>query len=62
MIETCKLDGVNPLTYITDLLTRLINGWSQGRISELHLPHEEQPEAVNPLLLDFLDGWTGVPR
>jgi haloacetate dehalogenase len=24
-----------------------------------HLPQEEQPEAVNRLLLDFLDGWTG---
>ena len=24
-----------------------------------HLPQEEQPEAVNRLLLDFLDGWAG---
>jgi haloacetate dehalogenase len=24
-----------------------------------HLPHEERPEAVNALLLDFLDGWNG---
>lgn len=24
-----------------------------------HLPHEEQPEIVNRLLLDFLDGWRG---
>ena len=23
-----------------------------------HLPHEEQPETVTKLLLDFLDGWT----
>lgn len=24
-----------------------------------HLPHEERPEAVNALLLEFLQGWTG---
>lgn len=24
-----------------------------------HLPHEEQPEIVNELLVDFLDGWNG---
>ncbi|ACB94615.1 alpha/beta fold hydrolase [Beijerinckia indica] len=24
-----------------------------------HLPHEEQPERVNKLLLEFLDGWAG---
>jgi haloacetate dehalogenase len=24
-----------------------------------HLPHEEQPETVNRLLIDFLDGWFG---
>jgi len=24
-----------------------------------HLPHEEQPEIVNRLLVDFLKGWKG---
>ena len=24
-----------------------------------HLPHEEQPEVVNRLLTDFLEGWNG---
>jgi len=24
-----------------------------------HLPHEERPEAVNALLLEFLQGWQG---
>jgi haloacetate dehalogenase len=24
-----------------------------------HLPHEEQPERVNRLLLEFLEGWQG---
>jgi transposase len=35
LIETCKLNGVNPHTYFTDLLTRLVNGWPQSRIDEL---------------------------
>ena len=35
LIETCKLNGVNPQANLTDLLTRLVNGWSQKRIDEL---------------------------
>jgi transposase len=35
LIETCKLNGVNPQVYFTDLLTRLVNGWPQNRIDEL---------------------------
>ena len=35
LIETCKLNGVNPQTYFTDLLTRLVNGWPRKRIDEL---------------------------
>jgi transposase len=35
LIETCKLNGVNPQIYFTDLLTRLVNGWPQKRIDEL---------------------------
>jgi transposase len=35
LVETCKLNGVNPQLYFTDLLTRLINGWPQSRIDEL---------------------------
>ena len=35
LIETCKLNGVNPQVYLTDLLTRLVNGWPQSRIDEL---------------------------
>ena len=35
LIETCKLNGVNPHAYFTDLLTRLVNGWPQNRIDEL---------------------------
>ena len=35
LIETCKLNGVNPQAYFADLLTRLVNGWPQKRIDEL---------------------------
>jgi transposase len=46
LIETCKLNGVNPQAYFNDLLMRLVNGWPQERIDELmpwlwapQLPH-----------------------
>jgi hypothetical protein len=35
LIETCKINGVNPQTYFTELLTRLVNGWPQTNIDEL---------------------------
>jgi transposase len=35
LIETCKLNGINPQAYFTDILTRLVNGWPQKRIDEL---------------------------
>jgi len=35
LIETCKLNSVNPQTYLTELLSRLVNGWPQTRIDEL---------------------------
>ena len=35
LAETCKLNGVDPLRYFTDLLTRLVNGWPNSRIDEL---------------------------
>ena len=35
LIETCKLNAVNPQIYFTDLFTRLVNGWPQQRIDEL---------------------------
>ena len=35
LVETCKLNQVNPQAYFTDLLTRLVNGWPQKRIDEL---------------------------
>ncbi|MDT8277836.1 IS66 family transposase [Roseomonas mucosa] len=35
LVETCKLSGVDPQRYFTDVLTRLVNGWPNGRIDEL---------------------------
>jgi transposase len=43
LIETCKLNQVNPQAYFTDLLTRLVNGWPQRRIDEL-MPWNWMPE------------------
>ncbi len=35
LIETCKINSVDPQRYLADLLTRLVNGWLQARIDEL---------------------------
>ncbi|MCJ7451264.1 MAG: IS66 family transposase [Steroidobacteraceae bacterium] len=35
LVETCKLNGVDPQRYFTDVLTRLVNGWLASRIDEL---------------------------
>ncbi|MFC7739341.1 transposase domain-containing protein, partial [Roseomonas sp. GCM10028921] len=35
LVETCKLNGVDPQRYLTDLLTRLVEGWPNSRIDEL---------------------------
>ena len=35
LIETCKLNRVEPQRYLTEMLTRLVNGWPKTRIDEL---------------------------
>jgi transposase len=35
LIETCKLYGVDPQAYFTDVLTKLVNLWPVSRIDEL---------------------------
>ena len=35
LIETCKLNGVDPEAYLEDVLTKLINLWPASRIDEL---------------------------
>jgi transposase len=35
LVETCKLHGVDPQAYFTDVLTKLVNLWPQSRLDEL---------------------------
>ena len=35
MIETCKLNGVEPQTYLTDVISKIVNGHPNSRIDEL---------------------------
>ena len=35
LVETCKLNSVDPQRYFADVLTRLVNGWPNSRIDEL---------------------------
>jgi transposase len=35
LIETCKLNGVEPLAYLADVLTRIVNGHPNSQIDEL---------------------------
>jgi transposase len=35
LIETCKLNGVDPQAYFTDVLTRLVNLWPASRLDQL---------------------------
>ena len=44
LIETCKLNSVNPEAYFTDVLTKLVNNWPNRRLAEL-LPWSWTAEA-----------------
>ena len=35
LLETCKLNRVDPLAWTTDVLTKLVNRWPASRIDEL---------------------------
>ena len=35
LLETCKLNAVDPLAWTTDVLEKLVNGWPQARINDL---------------------------
>ena len=35
LVETCKLNDVDPLAYLTDALTRIVNGHPNRNIDEL---------------------------
>ena len=44
LIETGKLHGINPHAYLTDVLTRLVDNWSNRRLGKL-LPGAWIPKA-----------------
>jgi transposase len=35
LLETCKLNRVDPQAWLTDVLTKLVNLWPASRIDEL---------------------------
>jgi hypothetical protein len=35
LIETCKLNGIEPQAYLADVLVRLVNLWPNNRLDEL---------------------------
>jgi transposase len=35
LIETCKLSGVEPHAYLTDVMTRIVDGHPNSRLDEL---------------------------
>jgi len=35
LIETCKLNSVNPQTWLADVLTKLVNNWPNNRLDDL---------------------------
>jgi hypothetical protein len=35
LIETCKLNGVEPLTYMADVITKIVNGHLASKLDEL---------------------------
>jgi len=35
LIETCKLNDIDPLAYLTDVLTRIVNGHPNRDIDQL---------------------------
>jgi transposase len=35
LIDTCKLDDVDPISYLTDFLTRIVNGHPNSEIDRL---------------------------
>ncbi len=35
LVETCKLNGVEPMGYLTDVLTRIVNGHPNSQIDDL---------------------------
>ena len=45
LIETCKLNGVEPQAYLTDVITRIVAGHPQSHIDDL-LPWAYAPQPL----------------
>jgi len=50
LIETAKLNGVNPQAWLTDILTKLVNGWPASHIDEL-MPWAYAKSAQDPVIV-----------
>ncbi|MBP0652250.1 transposase domain-containing protein, partial [Mycobacterium tuberculosis] len=35
LVETCKLNGIDPQAYLTDVINRIVDGHPQSQIDEL---------------------------
>ena len=35
LVETCKLNGVDPQAYLADVISRIVNGHPQSQLDEL---------------------------
>ena len=44
LVETCKLNGVDPQAYLADVITRIVGGHPQSQFDELmHWPYLTVP-------------------
>ena len=48
LMRTCRLNDVDPVAYLTDVLGKIADGWAQARIGEL-LPHRWVQQADEDL-------------
>jgi transposase len=48
LIETCKLNGIDPQAYVADVLTKLVNLWPASQLDEL-MPWAWAPERSDKL-------------
>ena len=49
LVETCKLNGVEPQAYFADMLTRLVNLWPASRLDELMPWTWNAAQAINKI-------------
>jgi hypothetical protein len=57
LIETCRLNKVDPLTYLTDVLSRIVNGNPRSEISCFRGPTTSRPQSCG-----LRTTLTGIPR